>query len=85
MDMKVKQLITELSKLDPEALVVLSSDMEGNRFGELDSVDDNNMYDKQNHEITGCRVLTEQLKRHGYTDEDLGKSGVSAVVLWPNC
>lgn len=84
--MKVKTLIEQLSKLDPEALVVLSCDMEGNSYGVLDYVDDdNNLYDKKNREITGFKDLTDNLKEQGFTEEDLGKSGVSAVILWPNC
>lgn len=40
--MKVKQLIKKLQKVNPEALVVLSSDSEGNNFSILCDVIDSN-------------------------------------------
>lgn len=42
--MKIKQLITQLQKLDPNLEVVLSSDPEGNSFGILQDIDVDNDY-----------------------------------------
>jgi hypothetical protein len=79
--MKVKKLIVELSKCDPEAIIVIATDSEGNGFDIINNVDGNNLYDKVNKEV-GLKQLTPELIKQGYTEEDLGK-GESAVTLWP--
>lgn len=38
--MKIKNLIKKLQKLNPEAIVILSSDSEGNFFSELKDISD---------------------------------------------
>lgn len=81
--MKVKKLIELLQKEDPNRIVVLSSDMEGNNFGELDDVS-TGKWDKTNREI-GLEKLTKELIGYGYSEEDVMKDGQKAVFLWPNC
>lgn len=82
--MKVKDLIKELSALDPNALVILQKDSEGNGFSPLEGVDENALYDAENSWSgdVGFEVLTDELRKQGYSDEDLGK-GERAVVLFP--
>jgi hypothetical protein len=80
--MKVKQLIRILEKCDPDAIVILSSDWEGNGFYELGQVDGkNNAWDAENGRL-GFARLTEDLESKGYSDEDVVE-GVPAVVIWP--
>jgi hypothetical protein len=80
--MKVKQLIRILEKCDPDAIVILSSDGEGNGFYELGQVDGkNNAWDAENGRL-GFARLTEDLESKGYGDEDVVE-GVPAVVIWP--
>ena len=67
--MKVKQLINKLQKLPSNAIVVLSSDSEGNRYAPLSGV---GQYKYIEHNAYSGEVIG--------TDED---DGVTAVVLWP--
>lgn len=81
--MKVKDLIDTLKKSDPEALVVMSADSEGNGYLELRVVNFNSYnFDERNAEI-GLRELTPEYIKEGYTEEDLREDGIPAVVLWP--
>lgn len=77
--MKVKDLIEELKKLDQERIVVLAIDEEGNSFHELVDVA-TAMYSDGD---TGLEELTPELKKKGYTEEDVMSDGQKAVVLWP--
>jgi hypothetical protein len=79
--MKVKELIKILQTQDPDDLVVLSSDGEGNSYSLLGDVTDNATFDKKEQEI-GIFKLTEELERQGYTEEDIGR-GKKCIVLYP--
>lgn len=74
--MTVKCLIAKLSKLDPNRLVVLSSDMEGNSFSPLAHIEKNLAFNAERAEI-GV-----EKKIRGYDDEPM-TDGVPAVVLFP--
>lgn len=76
--MKVVDLITELLECDPNEIVVLSTDAEGNHHSPVASVE-KYIYVPMEHEIY-LRELKE-----GYSEEDLyhGDDGVNAVVLYP--
>ena len=79
--MKVKKLIQELSKLDPNATVIVSSDMEGNNYSVLRDVysDDGNMsYNGQTS--TSAGLETGVIKPDG-TGEPVFKR--PAVILYP--
>jgi hypothetical protein len=80
--MKVKELINELSKLDPNWVVVLSADEEGNSYSELDGLDTNAIFANRQVYI---RELTGNLEEAGYGVDDQyhGKNGKNAVVLYP--
>ena len=43
--MKVKELIAELSKIDPNLEVIMQKDSEGNGYGPLSGADSNCIYD----------------------------------------
>lgn len=81
--MTVQELIAELSKLPGDLEVVLQGDTEGNYYAPLAGTDGDNLgYDPDEH-TTGYLVLTEDLRLHGYTDEDLCDEGTPCVVLYP--
>lgn len=77
--MKVKELIEELKTCDPESIVVLSIDEEGNGYNLLYQVDDSHNY--SDGEI-GLREITKVDEKQGYSEEDI-LEGEKAVVLWP--
>lgn len=79
--MLVKELLDMLKDANPDAVVVLSSDSEGNSYSELSGYSDEYNFDEENAEI-GLKKLTAELKKQGYSKEDL-KEGKDAVVLWP--
>lgn len=79
--MTVKQLIKKLSQLEPNRLVILSSDPEGNGFDELNSLS-TCAYNKETRE-SGMESLTAADKQAGYSEEDIMEDGVPALCLWP--
>lgn len=81
--MKVKELIARLNELDPEDIVVMSKDSEGNSYSPLADID-SCVYAAEttwNGEI-GLRELTDTHREQGYTEDDLVE-GENAVCLWP--
>ena len=81
--MTVEELIAELSRLDPQALVILQRDSEGNGYSPLHGAEGNGAWDKKNREY-GYADLTLELRKEGYSQEDCVE-GVPAVVLYPGC
>ena len=71
-----------LKQYDPDMLVVLSKDAEGNGFSELDDYSTIYNYNTEEHEI-GIRTLTEDLSLSGYTEEDVMEDGEPCIILWP--
>jgi len=76
--MKVKELKALLEEEDPERVVVLSQDAEGNGFSLLSAVEH---YAFDGEDI-GLEVLTPELMEQGYSEEDVMKAQ-PALVLWP--
>lgn len=78
----VKQAITILETLEPDRLIVLSSDEEGNEYRPMTSFF-TGLYDPEYREIH-METLTEEDRKHGYTEEDLGDpdTDTKVVVLW---
>jgi len=74
------ELIEILNTFPGDPVIVLSRDEEGNGYLPLWTVDDY-IYNERTGEI-GFDNLTPQLKKQGYTQEDLIE-GVPALVLWP--
>ncbi len=83
--MTVKDLIAALEKCDSGDLVILQSDSEGNNYSPLSGVSEDVVYvpDGGYYGDVYPRVLTDEEKVQGYTDEDLydGDKGENAVVL----
>jgi hypothetical protein len=82
--MTVRELIAELSKLDPNRLVVMSSDAEGNSYSPLSGfwVGAYKAKTTWSGEV-GYEVLTDFERKHGYTEADLVTDGVPAIILQP--
>jgi hypothetical protein len=82
--MKVKELIELLQKQNPDALVVMSGDPEGNDFSELVDVSTEYNYKREDYEgRIGFAKLTEELEEQGYSEEDIMEDGAPAIVFWP--
>jgi hypothetical protein len=78
----VKELIAQLALLDPDAVVIMQRDPEGNGYAPCSGADGNGSWDKNEGEY-GYATLTPELERQGYSEEDI-ISGVPAVVIWPS-
>lgn len=81
MKMTVKKLIKLLEKQDPNRVVVLASDGEGNSYSYLSEDWFACSYDELNREV-GLEALTPELVKKGYSEEDVIE-GVPALVLYP--
>jgi len=77
----VKELIELLQGFDPNALVIMQRDPEGNGYAPLSGAEDNGAWDARDREY-GYANLTEELQQRGYSEEDC-IDGAPAVVLWP--
>jgi len=80
MSIKVKSLIEELQKLDPELYVVMSSDAEGNSYQFLEEININSKFHEGEIFLA---ELTQELKDKDYTEEDVSEEGVDCVVFYP--
>lgn len=84
----VKELKEILNNVEDDAIVVLSSDEEGNSFSPLDnSIGINNYEPNENYrgEIYP-RELTEELIEKGWTEADLGEDKeklLKCITLYP--
>jgi hypothetical protein len=83
--MNVKELIELLQKENPEELVILQKDGEGNGYSPLCAVETcAYTADSTWSGEVGFRELTDELRAGGYSEEDVGGSdAVHAVVLCP--
>jgi hypothetical protein len=80
--MKVKTLIKELSKCNPESIVIMSKDSEGNRYSPISGMWEGK-YSDSNLGSVGLETLTPSLKRSGFVEEDVLPNGRKAVILCP--
>lgn len=75
--MKVKKLIEQLQKVDPELDVLASADSEGNAFGHVEELDLSHFTGTN---WTDIEVANERSwKENGYEDE---YPGDNCVVIW---
>ncbi|KKK62240.1 hypothetical protein LCGC14_3006330 [marine sediment metagenome] len=77
--MTVAELIKRLQEMEPESLVVMATDEEGNGFAPLGEIE---LGAYEDGEIK-LAELTDELRKQGYGEEDVSVDGVRAVVLWP--
>ena len=84
MSMKVKNLIEQLQHEDPEALVVMAKDSEGNGYSPLSDywVGAYRPESTYSGEV-GYSELTSELKEAGYGEDDIITDGEKAVILCP--
>ncbi len=83
--MLVKELIEALEKLDPEAIVVMSSDGEGTQYSPLADLS-KGFYFPENTwsgEVYQYDTLTLELEEAGYTEDDVRTGGDAAIILEP--
>lgn len=82
--MKVKELIEILQQEDPERLVILSKDAEGNNYSPLADCS-TSAYEAECtwSGYIGLEELTPELIKEGYTEEDVLEDGKPCLVLWP--
>lgn len=82
----VAELIKTLKKIDPKRIVIMSTDSEGNSYRPLATMTkDNCTYEPNVHGWEGdigLEKLTTDLKKVGFTEEDVIK-GKKAVVFYP--
>lgn len=82
--MTVKELIELLQKEDPERLVVMSKDSEGNGFSPLNDIGPGAYRAESTWSgEVGLEKLTPALKKKGFGPEDVIHDGQKALVLWP--
>lgn len=83
--MKVRELVEQLKGTNQEAIVIMSSDGEGNSFspladfGSVDTYKANTTYSGE----VGYSRLTDELKSKGYSVEDVVEGGEPALVIYP--
>ena len=82
--MNVKELIKQLQTEDPDRLVILQGDAEGNSFSPIlhmwaGAYKEYSEYDGD----AKVEKLTESMRARGYTDEDVITDGVPALILTP--
>jgi len=80
--MRVYELIDLLKNFDPNALVIMQRDSEGNGYAPLNGAEDNGSWDKTEREY-GYTTLTPELEASGYSQEDC-VDGEPAIVLYPS-
>lgn len=82
--MKVRELLSTLMDLPQDAIVVMSSDGEGNSYSPLSDVIRDHVYaaDSTWSGEIGFAKMTPELEADGYGEEDL-LDGVPCVVLYP--
>jgi len=81
--MTVKELIEQLKKEDPDRLVIMAKDPEGNGYSPLSDF----WSGAYRAETTwfgevGLESLTDEYRKQGYTEEDV-IDGVPALILTP--
>ncbi len=85
--MTVKELINELKDYPQDAVVVMQSIRDSNRYSPLGALNDEVYVPDPDGRGTTyvARTLTPELKEHGFTEEDCynQKDGQDAVVVWP--
>lgn len=87
--MKIQDLIDLLKGCDPEGLVVMSSDGEGNMYSPLSGADTKMAYVAENERFGHVRftALTDELRKRGYSEGDCvqeGETAVPCIIFYPN-
>ncbi len=79
---ELKMRVEALLMDNPDAIVVMAKDGEGNGFSPLDDVVPGTYTAESTYSgEAGILKLTKELREHGYTEEDVKDE--RAIVLWP--
>ena len=81
--MTVKELIEQLQHEDPDRLVVMSRDGEGNGFSPLHSISPYAYQADDWPGKIGMEELTPEARQAGYSEDDIITNGQRALVFWP--
>jgi len=79
----VGDLMSQFQSVDPALLVIMQRDPEGNEYSEFGGMFANSLWDDERGAL-GIAVLTDDLRRQGFAEGDLGE-GKPCLVLYPNC
>lgn len=82
--MTVGELIAKLKEIDPNRIVIMAKDAEGNGYSPLSDF----WIGAYRAETTwmgdvGSEELTEEMRQSGYTEEDVIRDGQPAIILSP--
>lgn len=80
--MKVSELIELLKSEDPERIVILSRDCEGNGYSPLYNVE-TAAYKDAEIGLESINDLTPDIRELGYCEDDILVGGQPAIVFWP--
>ena len=79
----VRELIKQLKKENPERIVLLSSDEEGNSYKPLYEAERAAAKDEDGEWVLGIEQLTAELLNEGFTEDDVLEHSRPALVLYP--
>lgn len=82
MRVTVRKLIAMLETQDPDRIVVVTNDAEGNSFAPLASIVAGAFRATRDGGEFGIDALDDNLEELGYTEDDI-VDGEPAVCLWP--
>lgn len=86
--MTVKEFIALLSECDPDDIIIMATDAEGNAYNYFDGNMNLHEYNYMEYNYGGeikLRKLTPELVEQGFSEEDtdINQNGTPCVVLWP--
>lgn len=81
--MIVKELIDILKECDPNSIVLVSEDPEGNGYMEASGVSIDMVCTGTYRFEIGYKRLTSELAAAGYSEEDILEDGKDCVIIWP--
>ena len=81
--MKVKELIEQLQKEDPEKIIVLQKDPEGNGYREICGVDGNAVFVEGDDECYNTTWSAEEAGMDEDEWQEFKEMHTNCVVLWP--
>ncbi len=81
--MKVKELIDILKECDPNHIVLVSEDPEGNGYMAVSDISTDMVCTGTYRFEIGYKRLTPELVAAGYSEEDILEDGKDCVIIWP--
>lgn len=81
--MTVKELIKQLQKEDPERVIVLQRDPEGNGYSPMKDFWTGAYVEKYGEVGLEPQDLDEEAKKKGYTKDDVKENGKKALIIYP--